>query len=102
MTVACGSPPTRSTSITRARVRVRQCERFDRAYPAHYGASVTIGGETSVAEDALGDPERPMSDAQVREKARALMAHGGVREPSELIEAVLSGDLAEISKMLSA
>ena len=52
-------------------------------YPGHYGSRVTFtltGGRSARHEvqDSLGDPERALSSAAVLEKARNLMAYGGV------------------------
>ncbi len=77
----------------RSRVRVVEDEAFNAAYPAHYGASVEIGGEVWTATDALGDPEVPMTGEQLREKSRGLMRHGGMAEPDGLVEAALRGSL---------
>ncbi|MEM7730297.1 MAG: MmgE/PrpD family protein [Pseudomonadota bacterium] len=87
-------------AATRARVQVERGASFDAAYPAHYGASVEIGGALWTAADALGDPEVPMSDAQVRGKANELMRHGGMGESGALIEAALGGTLADYFKAL--
>jgi 2-methylcitrate dehydratase PrpD len=66
-----------------ARVRLVPAPDLDAAYPAHYGARVTLhaaAGERRVHEvrDSFGDPERPMDDAALMAKARALMDYGGV------------------------
>lgn len=66
-----------------ARVRLHATPAFTKAYPAHYGARVVVtlaDGSTHAAQvaDSLGDPERPMADAELLEKARQLMAYGGV------------------------
>lgn len=78
---------------TRQRVKVLEDEAFNAAYPAHYGASVEIGGQVWTARDALGDPEVPMTEAQVREKARSLLSHRGVSNPDSLIDAALGSSL---------
>ena len=78
---------------TRQRVKVLEGETFNGAYPAHYGASVETGGRVWTATDALGDPEVPMTEAQVREKARSLLGHGGVSNPDSLIDAALGSSL---------
>lgn len=56
---------------------------LDRAYPDRYGAQVRLrwaDGREAVQrfEDALGDPPRPLSAAQRRDKVVQLMDHGGV------------------------
>lgn len=54
-----------------------------RAYPAHFGARVTVkladgSTHTESVIDAFGDPERPMATQELLDKARHLMAYGGV------------------------
>jgi 2-methylcitrate dehydratase PrpD len=66
----------------RARVTVRMAADLDAAYPAHFGARVSAGGQVALAADALGDPENPLDDAGLETKLRALVAWGGL-EPAE-------------------
>lgn len=89
-------------AATRARVSVARNTDFDAAYPAHYGASVEIGGQISTATDALGDPEVPMTGQQVRDKAAGLMTYGGMDDAAAniLIEAALTGSLDDYRKAL--
>lgn len=61
----------------RARVRVEQGVDFQSRYPARFGGSVTFGAKSMTAEDALGDPENPMTDAQISNKANSLLMAGG-------------------------
>ena len=49
-------------------------------YPAHYGASITIGPYCYKAKDALGDPENPLTNQQIIDKAQSLMLFGGMDE----------------------
>ncbi|MEM8986933.1 MAG: MmgE/PrpD family protein [Pseudomonadota bacterium] len=72
-------------SVARLRevCRVESAAPYDSAYPDHYGAEVRAHlatGETvsAAAPDALGDPENPLSEAALEDKARALMAAGGM------------------------
>jgi len=56
---------------------------LEQAYPAHFGARATLklvdGRQFSIwLDDTLGDPERPLSQQQLLEKARGLFAYGGV------------------------
>lgn len=85
-----------STRITelRDRIAVKATKAFTNAYPAHYGAAIMVAGHRYVAKDALGDPERPLSQAAVRNKALMLMSHAGLTpEKSEAIaEAALGSD----------
>ena len=65
-----------------AKAHVTAAERFDRVYPARYGAGVTItlkGGERLQAQapDALGDPENPLTEDRLIAKARMLCEAGG-------------------------
>jgi 2-methylcitrate dehydratase PrpD len=66
----------------RARVSVAVADDLTAAYPARFGARLiaTVGGVEHRIEalDALGDPENPLSPEAVRDKARALMAWGGM------------------------
>jgi 2-methylcitrate dehydratase PrpD len=66
----------------RGLIRVRAAPRWNRAYPAHYGAQLRVrlrSGETLEARvsDALGDPEAPMSQASVVAKAQRVMQAAG-------------------------
>lgn len=71
----------------RAQVSVTEAPDLTAAYPAHFGARI---GDLTV-QDALGDPERPLSPEGVQDKARALFAWGGV-DADEVIDAALNGD----------
>lgn len=78
---------------TAARVSLETADEFTRAYPRRYGARVTLmlaDGRTvsHAVRDSLGDPERPLSEADLLDKARALMAYGGV--PAVRAQAVLA------------
>ena len=63
-------------------VRLKPSQHIQSAYPDHYGARVTVfvdGRERAhEVRDSLGDPERPMSTEALFDKARSLMAYGGV------------------------
>ncbi|WP_150292715.1 MmgE/PrpD family protein [Sphingobium estronivorans] len=87
----------------RRQVTVVESEALTRAYPAHFGATLSSGKGRITLADARGDPERPLSEAGVVEKARALMAWGGVDidEASEMIVATLEGDrVSDIMRIL--
>ena len=79
------------------KVSVTAGEPFISAYPARYGASVAVtlaSGETLTAEarDAWGDPENPMSEADIVAKAVTLGVEGAGRARAAveaLIEAAL-------------
>ncbi|MFK7841581.1 MAG: hypothetical protein AB8B54_04880, partial [Sphingorhabdus sp.] len=73
-------------------------------YPEHYGARITCAGETVALVDTLGDPERPLSKDGIIDKARSLIAWGGLseKEADRAVDLALNGDDAEaIDKMLS-
>jgi len=78
----------------RQRVRVKETDEFNRAYPDHYGAAVNVDSRTFTSKDAYGDPEKPMADGAVRDKAILLMTHAGmnVAEAQNLSDAVLNKD----------
>lgn len=87
----------------RARVTVRECKDITARYPQHYGARVVCSQQTVELIDSLGDPERPMSEAQIIDKARALMAWGGLlkKQADKAVKLALEGDdPAAIHKML--
>lgn len=65
------------------KVSVSASDPYTARYPAHYGAGLTVtasNGErrTFEAPDALGDPENPLDDDAIAEKAKTLMAAGGL------------------------
>ena len=87
----------------RASVHVVEDESLTAAYPAHFGAAVSSGGRMVALADALGDPERPLSGAGVIDKARALMAWGGVdvAAADDVIAAALEGDrVSDITRIV--
>lgn len=71
----------------RARVSVALAADIDAAYPAHFGARVTAGGQVALAADALGDPENPVGREALVAKLRSLVAWGGLAD-AEADEAV--------------
>ncbi len=97
-------------SDLRARLSVAVADDLTAAYPARFGARLiaTAGGvEHRIdALDALGDPENPLSPEAVRDKARALMAWGGMSPDAveRLIAAVeglgLTTTVADLSAAL--
>lgn len=74
----------------RAQVTVAEDPAISRRYPAHFGARVN-GLELI---DTRGDPERPVSDADLVAKLRSLVAWGGLapKEADRAVAAVLHGD----------
>ncbi|WP_182911886.1 MmgE/PrpD family protein [Sphingomonas cavernae] len=88
---------------TRALVSVIEDEQFTNVYPVHFGAGVSTDLGAVVLADALGDPERPLSEQGVIEKARALMAWGGVDAAAmeDAIRITLEGDrVSDITALL--
>ena len=77
----------------RARVTVEESTEFTDRYPAHFGAAVTSASGKVALIDTRGDPERPLDSDGVVEKARALMAWGGISNGAaeEAIRTVLEG-----------
>ncbi len=81
----------------RRRVTVAEDAALSAAFPAQYGARLVLqladGGrrETAVA-DARGDPEDPMSEDEIVDKARHLMTAGGASHAgaADLIAACLA------------
>lgn len=95
------------------RVSVRAGDPYLAAYPARYGAglSVTLAGGAVRAfdhPDALGDPENPLSRDQLAAKARRLARRGGfgLGAADTLVSAALGlaagGSLAAFSAALGA
>ncbi len=78
----------------RGRVRVAATNQFDDRYPVRFGSAVAAGPARVVADDALGDPENPISDSQIIDKAQMLMAAGGLSSAQRhrLISDVLESD----------
>ena len=76
-------------------VRLAAAEPYRSAYPVHWGARVEAvlsdGTRHSAARtDAKGDPEAPLSRAEMIAKAEMLMRLGGLAQPGPLIEAILA------------
>ena len=93
----------------RQRVSVLEDEAITGRYPARFGAAldlVLVNGEKRTVEipDALGDPENPAPRGMILDKARMLMAAGGVSEAKveTLIESALSLSVANGSFELFA
>ena len=91
-----GAARTRLAELS-SRTTVIAGEPFSAAYPAAWGAGVSVltaDGNRLAAERTAcrGDPERPLDDAQMTEKAKRLMAHGGLDEA--VAEAVTASVLA--------
>jgi len=88
----------------RARVTVSKAADITERYPEHYGARISCGDSHVELVDTLGDPERPLSDDGVIEKAVALIAWGGLpeKEARRAVDLALKGnDPAAIGAMLA-
>lgn len=94
----------------RGRVELSRDAGCDARYPQRFGAvaeAVLADGTILRAEavDALGDPEKPLDDAALIAKARALFAWGGLTGPEAdaLIAAALSlGEGASLADVWAA
>lgn len=89
----------------RKRVSVEACDAFTAAYPAHFGARVTCGSAEVTLSDALGDPERPLAEAGIVAKARALMEWGGISSSSaeHAVHTVFEADrVSDITALLKS
>jgi len=82
------------TKGLRKSISVQSNDVFNSAYPAHYGAAITIGGKRFEVYDAYGDPEKPLSVDAAIEKAVMLMSHGELnpKASTALANAALQGD----------
>lgn len=89
-------------AAVRARVRCAVAEPFASAYPAHYGARVVAGGAAAEVADAWGDPENPLSAADVEAKLRALVAWGGLEaeEADAALRCCAAGDAEPVAPLL--
>ena len=79
----------------RERVTVVIDPKVDSAYPAAFGGEVILSlrsGEVLklCKQNAKGDPEASLSRQEMIDKADFLMRHGGTRETSEYIDAILA------------
>ena len=79
---------------------------IERRYPAQYGAALTIGPDHFETYDALGDPEKPLSESEITHKANGLMSYAGL-EPARAaallnicLKTVQGGDLSPYFKAL--
>jgi 2-methylcitrate dehydratase PrpD len=95
----------------RPKVTVEVTDRFNSAYPQHYGTGLvarTRDGRTIevAVRDALGDPGNPVSDDRVVAKARQLMAAAGL--PAARIDSIVQktraladgGDISALTALL--
>lgn len=78
----------------RSKVSVEISEPYNSAFPAQFGAEIEADGLTVVVSNALGDPENPVADKQLIDKAKTLLLWGGADETqaSDLIENIVQGN----------
>lgn len=91
---AFGAAARSASAALALKVRVQAREPYRSAYPNAWGAEVRVrladGSERAVRRDnATGDPEAPLSRAEMIAKARMLLAHGGVGDPERIVDGVL-------------
>ena len=86
-----------ATAALREKVQVAAGPPYSDAYPARFGAEIRVhnangGTQIFAVPDALGDPENPLGEDGIREKALALLTAGGLsaNEASALVDAVLA------------
>jgi 2-methylcitrate dehydratase PrpD len=84
---------TKATDLARL-VTVSAGDPYSGAYPAAWGASVTVSledGSELLAERAecMGDPDAALSAAAMIEKARELMRHGGVNDSTRVVDEIM-------------
>ena len=87
----------RTLESLRALVTVQAAEPYASRYPGHFGAGlrITLSDGDSIAahvDDALGDPERPLTEAELISKATTLMDFAGAT--SDRIEKLIHTTLA--------
>ncbi|MEL7541207.1 MAG: MmgE/PrpD family protein, partial [Pseudomonadota bacterium] len=89
-------------SALREKVHVEIGQTYEDQYPARFGAEVSADGKTSLVEDALGDPENPVSEDQIRQKAHKLMMAGGMTQDAaeKLSNVVMNGE-AGIGRLMT-
>lgn len=77
------------------RVSVGKGANYEEAYPGAWGASVEVETEqgnilSSAAPECRGDPESPLNDHEMIEKARELIRFGGINDPDRIIDGILN------------
>ncbi len=87
----------------RERVSVSESDTYTDVYPAHFGAEVECDDVIVRVPDALGDPENPVSDQQIRDKAAMLMRAGEVRGATiEALTSIVLDETAETRSLQNA
>ncbi len=77
------------------RISVKKGKVFETAYPQAWGSRLNItlqNGESLPFETqtALGDPELPLSQKGLIDKAHMLLSHAGLNDPARLIDEILN------------
>lgn len=87
----------------RSRIEVRVDEDIQGRYPEHYGAAITVSDTYFETYDAYGDPEFPMDNEAIIQKAITLMTYAGMSEDTSkpLTTAALQCDLKTYTDLLS-
>ena len=86
----------------RDKVRVAEDPAFTARYPAHFGARLTAAGVRVERVDTLGDPERPLNEAQHRAKLATLCEWGGLEaDAPQAAEAAVIAGPHELRALLS-
>jgi len=78
----------------RQKIDLKVDDAFEAAYPDAWGATVEVtftGGQQRRAErrTCKGDPEAPLAEAELLDKARMLLAFSGIADPEILIKDIL-------------
>jgi len=98
-----------AVSDLRSKITVSRQQQFQSAYPVHWGSRVEITLEdgsliSQEVTDARGDPELPLSRADMIKKARGLLVHGEYHDPDQLIDDILdmavAGNVPDLSNIL--
>ncbi len=92
---AFGEEARKRVGPVRARVTLMLDPAYEAPYPDAWGASVsaTLRDGTrldAAVKHAKGDPEAPLSLAELVTKAKMLLTHGGVETPGQWIELLLA------------
>lgn len=79
----------------RDRISLGLSPQIEAAYPKAWGTDISLSLTdgtclTASRRQALGDPDHPLDEGQLRQKAESLLAFGGHPEPAELFEKILA------------
>ena len=97
------APAIAALAPLRDQVQVAEDPAFTARYPAHFGARLTAGGVRVERIDTLGDPERPLSEAQHRVKLAVLCEWGGLGpDAPQAAEAAVAAGPDDVRALLKA